>query len=309
MAITAATKLSDFSGFIDAEVAGPIFEGAAKQSTIQRVAERIPMSYKGVDIPVVTGRPQAAWVNEAGQKAATNGGMELVTMSPKKIAAIAVVSEEVVRANPGGYVDWLYPALSSAFAIAFDFAAIHGLGGNGTGTGPFTADLADTTKTVTFNTGATYWNDIMSAAINLADEGRDPNGLILAPVMKYKLMNEVDSTNRPIFVSPDYTDSMTARIGGFPATFGEAVGIGTTVGFLGDFNKCKWGAVGGINFSVSNEASVTINGSLQSLFEYNLVAIRAEAEYGFVMTEPDNFVKFIKPSDLGTLDIPGFATP
>lgn len=310
MAITAATKLSDFSGFIDAEVAGPIFEGARKQSVIQRVARQVPMGFKGVDIPVVTGRPQAAWVDEAGQKAATKGGMELVSMSPKKLAAIAVVSEEVIRANPGGYVDWLYPALADAFAVAFDFAAIHGLGGNGTGTGPFTADLADTTKSVTFGTDTnSYFGDLMTAAADLADEGRDPNGIILAPVMKWKLMQEVDGNKRPIFLQEPYDGGMRRSIGDLPVYLGEAVGVGTTVGFLGDFSKAAWGVVGGINYSISNEAAVTINGSLQSLFEYNLVAIRAEAEYGFVMTEADNFVKLVKPTDLGTLGTPGFATP
>ena len=310
MAITAATKLSDFSGFIDAEVAGPIFEGAQKQSVIQRIARRVPMSYRGVDIPVVTSRPAASWTNEGDTKGATKGGMELVTMSPKKLAAIAVVSEETVRANPGGYVDWLYPALAESFAVAFDFAAIHGVGGSGTGTGPFTADLSDTTKSVTFGTSPdTYFNDLMSAAIDLSDEGRTPNGILLSPVMKWKLMNEVDTTDRPIFLNAPYGSDMQPSIAGLPVHFGEIVGSGTTVGFLGDFTKCAWGTTGGIQFSVSTEAAVTINGSLVSAFEKNLVVIRAEAEYGFVMTESDNFVKLVKPSDLGTLDTPGLATP
>ena len=42
---------------------------------------------------------------------------------------------------------------------------------------------------------------------------------------------------------------------------------------------------------MSTEASVTINGSLTSLWEKNLVAIRAEAEYGFVVNDVDAFTK------------------
>jgi hypothetical protein len=43
---------------------------------------------------------------------------------------------------------------------------------------------------------------------------------------------------------------------------------------------------------VSTEAAVTINGALVSLFENNLVAILAEAEYGFLVNDPSSFVKF-----------------
>jgi hypothetical protein len=52
--------------------------------------------------------------------------MALKTMDPKKLAAIAVVSAEVVRANPGGYMDVLRPQIAEAFAVAFDAAALHG---------------------------------------------------------------------------------------------------------------------------------------------------------------------------------------
>jgi hypothetical protein len=52
-----------------------------------------------------------------------------------------------------------------------------------------------------------------------------------------------------------------------------------------------WGSVGGINYSVSTETAVTINGALVSLWENNLVAVRAEAEYGFLVNDTASFVK------------------
>ena len=47
------------------------------------------------------------------------------------------------------------------------------------------------------------------------------------------------------------------------------------------------GVVGGISYRVSTEATVTINGALTSLWENNLVAVLAEAEYGFVLADED----------------------
>ena len=50
--------------------------------------------------------------------------------------------------------------------------------------------------------------------------------------------------------------------------------------------------MGGISYRVSTEATVTINGTLTSLFENNLVAIRAEAEYGWLLQDKDAFVQY-----------------
>ena len=65
----------------------------------------------------------------------------------------------------------------------------------------------------------------------------------------------------------------------------------SVVGFGGDWTQAAWGAVGGISYRISTEAPVTINGSLVSLFENNLVAILAEAEYGFLVNDVDAFTK------------------
>src|SRR5690242_9254443 len=101
MAITAATKTSDFSGFLPAEISAPIFEKAARISSIQSLARQVPLGPNGKSVPVTTGRMAAGWVDEGAAKPASKGTMELKTLTPKKIAAIAVVSAEVVRANPG----------------------------------------------------------------------------------------------------------------------------------------------------------------------------------------------------------------
>ena len=73
---------------------------------------------------------------------------------------------------------------------------------------------------------------------------------------------------------------------------GDGVGRGKLQGFVGDWTKTVWGVVGGITFDVSSQTSVTINGDLTSLWEHNLVAVRAEAEYGFLNADPEAFVKF-----------------
>ena len=50
----------------------------------------------------------------------------------------------------------------------------------------------------------------------------------------------------------------------------------------------------GIQYANSVKPTVTINGELVSLYENNLVAVRAEAEYGFTVADKDAFVKIAR---------------
>ncbi|MDK6814864.1 phage major capsid protein, partial [Corynebacterium sp. UMB6689] len=66
MAITAATKTTDFSGFIKPEESAPIFDEAARVSAVQSLARQIPLGISGQEIPVVTSKPVANWTSEGG---------------------------------------------------------------------------------------------------------------------------------------------------------------------------------------------------------------------------------------------------
>ena len=294
MAITAATKLSDFSGFLTPAQSAPIFEQAAQESVVQRLARRVPLGFSGQTIPVVTGKPVAGWVSEGDTKPATQGTLGLQTMTPEKLAAIAVVSSEVVRANPGDYVTLLRGLLAEAFAIAFDSAALHG-----TNT-PFDNYIDETTKSVEFGTAAQnaggIYGDIVAGLEQLVDDEKRLTGFAFDLRTEPILLSSVDSTGRPIFIDTPLEDTVSAvtpgRLIGRPAFLGDGVAGGGILGYGGDWSQVVWGAIGGISYKVSTEATVTINGSLVSLFEKNLVAILAEAEYGLVINDVEAFVEY-----------------
>jgi HK97 family phage major capsid protein len=105
-------------------------------------------------VPVTTGKLSAGWVAEGAQKPASAGTMTLKTMSPKKLAVIAVVSAEVVRANPGNYMNAIRNQVAEAFAIAFDAAALHG-----TST-PFSTYIDQTSNAVEATGTAPAWTNV-----------------------------------------------------------------------------------------------------------------------------------------------------
>lgn len=302
MAITAASLTSDFSGFITRDQAQPIFERAARQSVFQQLAREVPLGGNGVSIPVVTGRPTAGWVSEGGQKPASSGTMAIKNMDPKKLAVIIVTSAEVVRANPGNYVNAIRDHIAEAFAIGFDLAVAHDMGPDGTGgAGPFSTYLDQTTNSVEVGTGATIHDDFVSAlSLLIADDSR-LTGFALGDTLEPLLFSAKDANDRPLYIDlptgdMDAPDAVRrGRLLGRPALIGEGVSTpnGTSVvGYAGDWTQAAWGVVGGISYRVSNEAPVTVNGSLVSAFENNLVAVVAEAEYGWVVNDTDSFVKF-----------------
>lgn len=308
MAITAASLTSDFSGFLPAHIAAPIFERAARQSVVQQLVRQVPLGINGESVPVVTGRPVANWVDQGAKKPATQGTMTLKTMTPKKLAAIVVVAQEVVRANPGGYVTTLREQLAEAFAIAFDYAALHDLGGAGTGTGPFATYIDQTTKSVEFGSSSAanggVYQDLVQAVDELISDtdasGRRyrATGFALDTMTETKLRGAVDTTGRPLWTDlPTSQEPSALTMAGTLLNRRSYMGEGVAdpsadiLGYVGDWSQAAWGVIGGIQYRVSDEATVTINDALVSSFENNLVAIRAEAEYGFVVADAEAFVQ------------------
>ena len=107
------------------------------------------------------------------------------------------------------------------------------------------------------------------------------------------LLGEKDGADRPLFVDAVYENTALAggRLLGRQALYGDGIAEGDIVGYAGDWSKAVWGAVGGITYDVSTQATVTLDGTLTSRGEHNLVAIRAEAEYGVHVDDPESFVK------------------
>ena len=305
MAQANATNLSDFSGFLRPEVAQNYFQQARRSSVVQQLARQIPLGINGQEIPYSTAKASAGWVSEGGKKPTTEAGMALKTIKPHKIAAISVVSAEVVRANPGNYMQVLRDDIAEAFALAFDAAALHGTDS------PFGAgqNIDATSKAVEIGTttqanGGVY-GDIVAGLKLLVDDGKRLSGFAFDRVVEPTFLGSVDANGRPLFTETplDQTTAVVTpgRLIGRPAFIGEGIktpvvagspNTGGIVGYGGDWSQVVWGVVGGITYDVSTETAVTIGSELVSLWEHNLVAIRAEAEYGLLINDTAAFVKY-----------------
>lgn len=298
MAMSTSTfaTTDDFSGFLKPEQAAPIFEEMTKRSLVQPLAKKIEMGPTGVSIPFWDGDVQAHWVDEAGKKPLAKGGFDQFSVSPKKIAVIFAMSSEVVRANPLNYINVMREKVGEAFAVAFDAAVMHG-----TNT-PFGAYLDQTTKAVALDDPNAYGatNNALSLLVN---DGKKFTGGLLDNITEPIINGALDNNGRPLFIEPTYTEtnSLTrqGRILARPITIAEGVkgpDADAAAGYFGDFSQILWGQVGGISYDVSDQATLDLSeaqdgSGLTSLWQHNLVAVRAEAEFAALVRDPEAFVK------------------
>ena len=300
---------SDFSAFLTPELAQDYFAQIEKTSIVQQLARKVPMGPTGISIPHWTGSVQASWVGEGEQKPLTKGSFSKQDLKPAKIAVIFAESAEVVRANPLNYLETMRTKIAEAIALAFDAAAIYGTNKPSAITHYINetskvVSLADTDTGTAGAQGNAYlaFNNALSLLVNA---GKKWTGTLLDVVAEPILNTSVDANGRPLFleIAPPAQTNIVNRSGsvlGRPTVLSDHVASGSagsrTLGFVGDFSQIIWGQVGGLSFDVSDQATLDFSAGqdgseLVSLWQHNMVAVRAEAEFAYLCNDKDAFVR------------------
>lgn len=283
------------------EVSAMIFERAERGSAVMQLATNEPLPSNGTAIPTITGDPVAAWVSEGGRKPVSDASTGVKLMDPKKLAVIVAFSDEFLRTDRTNLPDRLRDKIAAAFGQAFDRAAVHDDGG----AGPFTNYLAETTNDVELGT-ATAANggmhaDLIDGLRQVVADEHTITGFAASPLVEPELLDARDTTGRPLLggINSDGVQTLLGR----GLVYGKGVGTAAagvptaTDGIRiigGDWSQAAWGAFGEIEYDVSREATLVDSDgtTLLHLWQNNLVAIRAEAFYGWVVNDVEAFVKY-----------------
>ncbi|SES03385.1 phage major capsid protein [Streptomyces qinglanensis] len=311
MAATAPITLSSIDGaLLPRTITAPIFEKSVEQSAIMALARPAPLALDATtSVPIPMDVPTADWVGQAAKKPLSTGGVDVKQMQAKKLAVLIPVAMEVANTNAAGLYSQLQKDLPTAFARAFDHAAIHGKTMKGAA-GPFTEYLASTTNSVTLGTATQgnggIWADLVTGMEEVIDADWDYTGTVADHRLKPKLLLATDTTGRPILVDTQTPGTDMAAAGtliGEPLAYSRSVSgkqrrqsasVDSGLRALGgDWSQCAYGVGMDITVRVSNEATyVDEEGGVHSAFQENLVLLLAEAYYGFVMGDAQAFVKF-----------------
>lgn len=281
-----------------------IWDNVLKGSVTQQLAGSVPVSINGTAIPIPVGQPTAGIVAEGGLKPVATLASKVKTVTPVKAAVMILFSEETAKADPLGEYSRIQKALGEAIARAIDTAIIHGIDAT-TGTAITGKEsLVSTTKNTVIDPAQTapgYLTKQLSAAYDsvvLDDEEEAEYGFdhfLFAPKFRSSLVNALDAQGRPLYQSsPD----ITAKFGtvmGVPTTYSRAVsgyekaktGAAKLLGVGGDFKDAlRLGFVETITYRKATERAGGVD-----LFDRNMGAILAEAQFGWVLRDPKAFTK------------------
>lgn len=311
MVATAPIKLSDISAsLLPPQITAPIFEKSVEQSAVMALAKRAPLAIDATTvIPIPMDVPTADWIGQASKKPLSSGGVDIKSMTAKKLAVLIPVAEEVAMTNAAGLYAQLQSDLPTAFARAFDMAAIHGKTMRGA-SGPFTDYLTATTNSVTLGTASQstggIWTDLVDGMELVIDEDWDYTGTVADHRLKPKLLKATDTTGEPIFVEATQPGTGMALAGtliGEPVAYSRSVSgkqrrQSTSVdsglrAVGGDWSQAAFGVGMDITVRISKEATyIDEDGGVHSAFQENLVLLLAEAYYGYVQGDAQAFVKY-----------------
>jgi HK97 family phage major capsid protein len=311
MVATAPLKLSDVNAsLLPRTIVGPIFEKSVEQSAVMTLARPAPLAIDATtSVPIPMDVPTADWVGQAQKKPLSSSSVGIKQMTAKKLAVLIPVAEEVAMTNAGGLYTQLQRDLPTAFARAFDHAAIHGLTMKGAA-GPFSDYLAMTTNSVVLGTSSQstggIWADLVKGMEKVIDDDFDYTGTVADHRLKPKLLLATDTTGRPILVDTQTPGTNMASAGtliGEPLAYSRSVSgkqrrqsTSSDSGLRaigGDWSQAAYGVGMDITVRISKEATyIDEDGGVHSAFQENLVLILAEAYYGYVQGDASAFVKY-----------------
>lgn len=258
------------------EIAQEIMQKTQEQSAVMQLARQIALPGRGLTIPVITGDPEAGWVEETGAKPVSNPTLSTKIMQAYKLAVIVPFSDEF-RRDAASLYDAIVARLPLALAAKFDatvFGAASGAPGSNFDT------LGGATAVAL---GTDEYAGLVAADTAIATAGGIMNGIVLSPQGKGKLLGATDDNGRPLFIN-NVAEGAVPMVLGARTVISKGAYVSGSPAHLavaGDWTQAMYGTVEGVQIRFADQTSLTIGQTNVNLWEHNMFAVRAEIEVGF----------------------------
>ena len=257
------------------DVAQEIMQKTQEASAVMQLAKQIALPGRGTAINVITSDPEAAWVAETGAKPVSRPGLATKVMRAYKLAVIVPFSEEFTRDAKALY-DACISRLPGAFGKTFDNTVF----GNQEKPGSDFDNFAEVTAS---SLSSDVYAGLVAADTDIATHGGILNGWVISPQGKGILLGATDTTKRPLFIN-NVSEGAVPMILGSKTVLSKAAfknASPAVIGFAGDWTQAMYGTVEGVKIDISKEATIVDNDTTISMFQNNMIAVRAEIEVGF----------------------------
>ena len=269
-----------------------IWQESEHLSVVQSLSPRMELPGGGVDIPIITGDPEAEWVSETDEKPVSRPTFGNKNLKGYTLAVIVPFSNQFRRDLPALY-SAIEQKLPQALAKKFDRTAL----GFATSPGTGFDTLADApTQELTGS-----YNDYLEALgkVGGASDDADITAWALSKSAEIDALGIADTAGRPLLIQDIQREGAIGSILARPVFKSNYAADATTnvVGIAGDWNSTAWGFVEGISISISDQATLNDGGTPLNLWQRNMFAVRAEVEVGFAVRDANRFVKLTKGAD------------
>ena len=269
-----------------------IWQESEHLSVVQSLSPRMELPGGGVDIPIITGDPEAEWVSETDEKPVSRPTFGNKNLKGYTLAVIVPFSNQFRRDLPALY-SAIEQKLPQALAKKFDRTALGFAPSPGTGFDT----LADApTQELTGS-----YDDYLAAlgTVGGASDDADITAWALSKSAEIDALGIADNAGRPLLIQDIQNQGAIGSILARPVFKSNYAADATTnvVGIAGDWNSTAWGFVEGISISISDQATLNDGGTPLNLWQRNMFAVRAEVEVGFAVRDANRFVKLTKGAD------------
>lgn len=266
-----------------------IWQETAKESIVQTLSPGMQLPGGGVDIPIITGDPEAEWVAETDEKPVSRPTFGNKNLKGYTLAVIVPFSNQFKRDLPALY-GAIEGKLPSVLARKFDRTALGFYDSPGTGFDT----LAGAGEVALDGTYDAY----LEALEKVGDAGDDADitAWALSKSAEIDALGTVDASKRPLFIHDIQEEGAVGSILARPVfkSASAAHQSSNVVGIAGDWASTAWGYVEGITISVSDQATLNDGGKALNLWQRNMFAVRAEVEVGFAVRDAKRFVKLTR---------------
>lgn len=270
------------------EISTQIWADTIDNSIVQTLSPRISLPAGGVSIPMITGDPEAGWVNETDEKPVGDSTFGSKVITPYKMAVIELFSDEF-RRDYGALYAALAERLPKALGRLFDETTL--------GLKPAPGSGFDTLAGAP-EVEADSYSGYLAALRSVATNGGDVTGWALGPGAEIDALGMLDADGRPIFINSVTTEGSIGSILARPVYKARNAAFTTTgdtpvdvKGIAGEWSSAMWGSVEGIKVAMTDQGTINKGGTQYNLWQRNMFAIRAEVEVGFAVRDVNRFVK------------------
>ena len=285
--------LSDIkNGVIPAETGQLILKEVTSKSAVMQLAKPEPMTAQRKTFTFRTGGLGAYWVSETERIQTSKVEYAQAEMVAKKVGVIIPMSKEFLKWTAKDFFNEVKPLIAEAFYKKFDQAVLFGTNSPyavSAGGKPIFVGATEAGNTVAKSDN--LYLDIAKLMGAVEDNEADPNGVLATRSFKGDLRTSLDANGQPMF------DQNANEVLGLPLSYadGESFDKSKALALAGDWDYARYGILQGIEFSISEDATLTTvdasdaTGKPLSLFERDMFALRATMHIGFLNVKPDAF--------------------